>query len=141
MGPTCSLHKLGKMTALLRYPSTSSGRATADSFRFCYQSLSNFLYQSFKKASLPAEALCEGWWRRWESNPCPHCKEPQALHAYSLTLLYATPQRHSLPHKMTCDTVLTTKPFNLIKQFYLFIIRMNSSDRHDKFIRQLKTRQ
>ena len=24
-------------------------------------------------------------------------------------------------HKMTCDTVLTTKPFNLIKQFYLVL--------------------
>jgi len=26
------------------------------------------------KAGMPAVALRVGWWRRWESNPCPHCK-------------------------------------------------------------------
>ena len=23
----------------------------------------------------------EDWWRRWESNPCPHCCRTKALHA------------------------------------------------------------
>lgn len=39
------------------------------------------------------------WWRRWESNPCPHYLSLQVLHVYSSNIHHLQPRRHSIVNK------------------------------------------
>ena len=78
----------------------------------------NFFYQ---------EGYHPKWWRRWESNPCPHCIQSKVLHVYSSMIHMHCLEDTTLCICQLCDTTASNKTrYNLSRESYLLLYELNN---------------